>query len=551
MYSLNFKLYIILFFVSLFSSVLLYVSPTIVFHLNELLPLSAKVRSAGTYYPAFSDTGGYIRQLYAVPVALYLTFFLLVFIIKYNHVYSKIETYVQDNYIIICSILIFIIFATYAYIAYPPNFFPANAYHHWVRNLYDINISRSYTAVFILHYLFYDYPHILQGILGSLIFIVTFFIFNTADLKKLSSIALALSVSFSSHVMNFISISEDTLIIQLLVLICLYFYIKRLNYFTGLSFFLLSLGRPQLVVVVLAFIVVELFYNNKPFLYSFKYIKDFFLKNHFISSNLFLFFVLLFFREILAILIPGFYGPLYNILSSFNKFAVEVTPIAVDGFTIYKMSLAYFLHFLWIMPSAFFIILVYFLFLSRKKNTPFLDSTILFFLLTLISIILHEIATAFYFNYRYLSYFIPSLTITAILLIVGNINSRNKICLFFLLVLISITPIMQNNDSISTKISSSQSELHQLYQYRKFLRRISANDNVYTSFSKRSEIVYLSYVFQKPRFKYPKSPRIFRDQTTENLPFNSIFVTRKSVDSYHGKCILVETEDFIIFKTCK
>ncbi|MCG8435131.1 MAG: hypothetical protein MJA83_13975, partial [Gammaproteobacteria bacterium] len=129
-------------------------SDIVLFLADHLLPTAFLPRSAGTFYPSFTDGRGYAYQLKNVSVLLILTLIAVTFVWLYDLArerYSILQLSFMASWANNLPTIKIGLFATvimtiviYAYFSYPPNAFPSNARMHWVDIFYNWKGSNVY-----------------------------------------------------------------------------------------------------------------------------------------------------------------------------------------------------------------------------------------------------------------------------------------------------------------------------------------------------------------------------------------------------------------------
>ncbi len=466
----------------------------------QFLPLSATIRSAGSIAPAFLDDNGFSLQLFRIGILFISTPFLIMCCAK---------PLFQDSYFSpVRTRQIFLLFLTlstlvYFYFSYPPNMWTANSRFLWVDAWTTNHVFFStYTLICSLHYLFFDFPAHLVALSSLIFFTSAYFLLRTFNIPGVLAVFATTTLTLSSNLTNFANVSEGLIINVTILTLSLLAYSKRPAYLVGIVFFITTLGRPQYLAILGAFIFAELYIEKNDKSYFSNLIEHF--RGKFITSNFISFSTCYIFWQITSMLLD------INLFSFVSgeaaTFLAKNKPLPIGGFTIFPLSGTYFFHYLWHFPIIISLtsILcgVYFFDCPMKLKKLYLFT----YSFTLANVLLHELFPVFYYNIRYLSYFFPLLYLVSFL-IINEITKKTRFR--WLLIPFCLSSFTVSSSALQVRDAAQNYVLTPLFEHRHALRQWTASsEHVYSAYNNKGAMNYLSYIFEHPETVKKYNPEI-------------------------------------------
>jgi len=476
----------------------------------SVLPKAMTVRSGGTYFPPFADANGFTHQLRwgGLLLALLGAGLAISSVLPVKRLYSMLMNLSSRRMGWLLAGLLLATFAVYLYVAYPPNFYPSNSYSHWLRNRWESRWIGLYPAIQLMHHMFYEFPSLLTSLLGVA---NTFLVFvSTRRLldSRLLGLLAATGFAFSGNVMLFADTAEGVMVCHNLLLLVVLVYGWRSRYLVGVVIFMATLGRPQFVALVPAFLCAE--FALRDFLSSSEarllphlLLKQAWVRARTVLMDRFVLTNLLSFSLLYAVWQVITYTQGANLfLHLGHNINLEGNPFTATSRTIvgvqYPFSGAHLLHALWIFPVSV-VLCNLALPLCLRSFRPQVRAMAVFILsFSIINFIYHESVVAYGFNVRHISYYYPILYVNAWLVIPFVLShSRKYGALFVLLLVFSPATVFNQSFPVRERILSRPE--HELLQYRYELRKWRQGRTVYTDGISKYSRNYLAYILKMKR----------------------------------------------------
>jgi hypothetical protein len=388
----------------------LYIGP-----LADFLPTRMLVRSSGTFYPNFKTI-----LIFQILHLFYLCIFSLFLL--------SISVRLTKN----APKFLFVLVGIFVYWFYASNSFPPIVNANFMINKVNFAssdvmsgpfiVSRSSTAypLFVrAANLFYDYQHIFTGICAVFIFIIVNGIIS-ARFKETSSttnLIVSFCICFCGALTSFSFGAEDVLFNIIFILLFLYFSVKPNLIMANLTLVCIYLNRPQLLPALFP-------------LYLYLHISNYISERNFKKVALGPFIFLTFLFSWNVILYQFDLNWLVSKSGSFLSAVENFNPIRIEGFTIHRWSMTFYLHSFWIY-GVVGLLFYPFLYVAAKKQYWLELSLGLGFL---INCVVHDFLTMFYFNWRYLTYFFPVMVLSSHF-VLNKVALRAKYLNFYHIVL--------------------------------------------------------------------------------------------------------------------
>lgn len=366
---------------------------------------------------------------------------------------------VRESHLAVLLTMMF--FAWGVYISYPPAISSINFRYLWVDWL-GSDMKFRYIGQIIRH-IFYEYPHILQG----LAFAILFYTLNRITKyyrPSISALTLPFCVLLSGTFVVFSNLVEDWIFAAAANMLIFWAYLTRRWPAVILAFFLSAgIRLPEAAITLLSIFVVEtvrpflLVVTSRPSAYSYVLSHWLRLMTVGLTTILICYLGFLFFYSYGE----GDFGYIFN-----------VNVREIDGFTLSRFSGVYFGHFLWAMPvmivASCFAVLF---FIPQSINTIQGRSALSSSLSVFFIILFYEfyVERQLYYNIKYLSSTFL-LGIPALLFIVHRVTLG---WVFSLVVGISIFATTAQSNIVSTvmrPLTAAQLRDHQFYSCRHVLR---------------------------------------------------------------------------------
>lgn len=243
----------------------------------------------------------------------------------------------------------------------------------------------------------------------------------------------AASIPLSGICLEFSHMSEDVMLNMSILNLTVLFFVYGKPKLLGVSLFLLTLCRFQLILVAPIWLACEFLRQTLSQRLDFNLFRNFFF-NREIRATLISFFTPLLICTLLYIFDYHFIFSPQNAASLYDGYK----SIDVNGFSIYSFSWSYLLHALWLLPLFYWIFLALGFLRKMPANIKILNLFIL--CIFLVNILVHEFVAIPYYNYRYLAYFIPIITISSIL-VAHSLFMSCKWAQTFSLTVLTIVPL--------------------------------------------------------------------------------------------------------------
>ncbi len=471
--------------ICIISFIFFYFSLEISTILNNYIPLFAKVKSKGTFYPNFKDFLDF--HLFGLGLLGFIVITFSLFPVKFE---EKKESF------LLLIIFILLVFCFNYFISNPPLVNANFHYNKIAAIMTDSNrllglwpkgqTTWSYPFYNFINFLFYDSQPLLNGILAAW----TFYLFYKVSDFYLNhtwiSLFSAITFIFSGIMLNFVYGAEDLFFNVFLTLAMIRSYQLNHKYLTGIILFLVFASRPQNILLCFIILIPELirWYKLKINDYS-RVISNFF-------TFLIPFLILQFFL---------FYHDLSPWMRGI-KLLSTMQPIPVDGFLISEFSGTFFGHFFWIFGIFFFpAILITLIFLTKKDAFEFNQKNYILGLLfsSMVLLLLYEKVSMFYFNFRYLSYLYPLIYLYFVIVIKKIFLEKFNLKLVFFILLLS--PFTLPSHISLENIKKHRQQYGGLYKNRMKLRDKVKNSEYVCAMGGVYACRFASYVLAKDKSK--------------------------------------------------
>ncbi|MEX0875750.1 MAG: hypothetical protein WD646_00765 [Actinomycetota bacterium] len=462
--------------------------------LQDLLPGRAMVRSSGTFYPPFQEAGPWVLRGLGVAILLGTSTGLVVGSGVWSH---ATRWFARLRPMVAIAVLVVAAFVIYSLLAYPHNAFPSNARIHWVDIFFHRNDRFFYVLVKPLHSLFYDQPHLLQGLTGAGNVTLVYALGRRLLSSQWTAVAMAASFLASGLMMTFANGAEDVHINVAVLLFALLLYARR-SRLLGLAIFVVTLGRPPFVVMVGAFVLTEVVISalseeGSRLQSRLRRV----LENRFLLQQVGLF-AGLFVVWHTALAIAG-----VNWLFANGRLVdvphLDFEPIAVGGFTISSMSMTYVLHSLWIFPAATLGANVLVVALFRRLTVDLKRAFIFIWLFVVMTVGIAEWFPMYYFNVRFLAYVFPFVLVGG-WLVFGAVPEGQRLVPLRVgaAVLMLASTLAMPSTALETRNRVRESRMSAAFHDRRELRSLVGDASVSMDFGGRADRNYLAYVLRRP-----------------------------------------------------
>lgn len=477
----------------------LYMQPDVIatWLAEHVLPLAALPRSMGSYYPGFLQEGGFAYQIARLGVLIFvtITFWVIAKIATSSKLLDRFQRFSAPPDVLTAFLIFVAGFLVYAYLAYPPYFFPTNARIHWV----DIHYAWSDVWVYALPKLinpyFHAFPHALPGIYGGVSTSLIFLCLRRLGYDTFPAALGSVAYLLASNLLIFATIAEDINLSIAMLLLCTYSFLSKRWTLFGLATFLAFLARPSNLVL--------------PLMFGFTYYFSFY--DYSIRKTL---------RNPLAAfrhepgltraamfaLIPGIiWNALLVATNNHFLFGAESTAyetlstqrsIKVDGFTIERFSGTVLLHQLWVFPIPITLFAVAALFITRHASRTSQAFVIASIGTIAANILLVEHLKMWYFNIRYITYFYPLLVLAAFAAVQNLKTSSVTRAAAFLLVALSTTITFNYAFSAREKLLENPLALA-LSEHGELMKTHSSCNLYWTDHRSRNERSGISYLIKE------------------------------------------------------
>lgn len=473
--------------------------------LNGPLPDAATVRSDGTKYPSFADIRGwgYQLRLLGVVVAAVPIGALLSLHPDVSRLASELSNRLSSRYLLALALLLAVSFALYAYLAYPPNAWPSNARMHWLDQFYGRSDHFFYTLVKLPHVVFYEMPHIWQGINGALSVALTYGIGRQVFRPRWGAFLLAIGFLLSSNMLMFANMAEDVSVAVTALLLAVYAYTRNCIYGFGVALFIVFLARPQLSLLAGAFVVTHAIYwarDRQTERVGSRLLNG--LREPFFLRNIAVFVALFVVWGIVLTALDARYFLTGSGLIDQASF-LDLEPRSVDGFLLTPFSGAYFYHFLWVYPLPLLLANAYVAVRFRRLSRSGQQLFIWCWIFILGSLVFLEAATTSYYNVRYITYYWPLVLVAGslaptILRIRGFKKRRfGTVAIVSILLLSVVTPY---TDAFSRRAEIEGRDLTTLYADRHEIRELveGRKGKVYSTYTAHTQKNYVAFILKEP-----------------------------------------------------
>ncbi len=375
------------------------VAPGLASRCDSLLPAAATVRSRGTPYPSMVHVLPFIIRAGASTV---LAAALIAWVAARVTLPNPSPRTARLVGLATISAVVLVTAVIYGWFGYPPNAFVTNARIHWV----DIYFNRAgvwYYTLVKVHRFFYDVPYLLQALNGALNATLMYAIGRTFFRpRRVMPILMAVAYLGSSLLLLFANTAEDVQL-NVAVLLCAYlFYLRRSTPWLGVALFLVVLGRPQLLLVWAAVAITEfLVCERRPGQGRLRSLlaDRFLVPNLAVAAGLFAVWD--------GFLVVRGQNWLFHNGKVLDSRLTNLKPIATDGFTISRLGGAYVFHSLWIYPTALLVGAAVALWRVRELSPTAKRALLFAIFATGFGIAVSEVEPLFYYNVRYLAYYLP------------------------------------------------------------------------------------------------------------------------------------------------
>ncbi|MCB0354112.1 MAG: hypothetical protein KDD64_11325 [Bdellovibrionales bacterium] len=463
-------------------------SGTVAESIGRVMPIGFTVRSAGSFFPNFFDEYGYSYQLHNFSVVVFVVAILGVIATTLQGFFSfEFLRRYRSVWLVTVSLLVG---AFYLWLANPPYIWSANSRMLWVQALGERpRLCAAYTVLCGVNYLFYSFPVFavaLPMLVISLLFSLTLLRLGFSDCISLgATVCLALS----SQLLIFGNVSEGVVVNIAVLLFASYAYVKRDWRLFAPSLLLVVLARTQYLSVLGAFIACE----GVAFVLEEKRIFGFLrlFRDRFVLRSLGWFFVLF---AVWYLLSSSWGINMFELLveggsSEFERYKA----LPIEGFTISPLSGAYLGHLLWSFPTVISLLAFLGVFFLFRMNVTELRLYLFVVIFSFGNILVHELLPLYYYNIRYMTYYLPYLVIAA--LITSSVVVKGLHLKWILQCLVLGSLLTPYTSGFETKRAQEKFALSVLYPYRNELREWADGKLVFSNHHGMSSRNYLAYIF--------------------------------------------------------
>ena len=422
----------------------------------------------------------------------------------------------------------------YGWLSYPHNAFPSNARFHWVDYLTYDSDNFFYAAGRLPHMIFYEAPHLWQGITAAAVAGLCYIIARQLGLSTLVAAATAGIPAVAGNMLLFANTAEDVMLTFVLLLGVIAASLTRRPVIVGVALAAAVLGRPSFILftgcMVAAEVVRGLRHGGTLRAVDWRYTT--------VASTTALG------LTVVAQMVFTILGARYFLVDGrLINTAVwdEVVRREIDGFTIFPFSGVYLLHFLWVIPVVLIGGAVIGL-VGARNQVRTIETTIYLSTLSIAThLLLHEATPVLYYNVRYLTYTLPFILFLALASLAHPRFPRSKGVLATAVVLVVLGTAVLPSGAVDLKRAVEARPDHELLEVQDYLRAYVGDRRVYLDYGGQSSRNYLAYVLRGNVNRI----RLLGDSSPE---MGSIVVSM-SGDPWSTGEPVIETDSFLVFDT--
>lgn len=459
--------------------------------LTDVLPHRATLHGGGTNFPPFERAAPFMVR--GIGVTLVLTPGIVVAARRISHHMVNLEMSRRAS-IVGGVVLASVAFAIFWWYSDPPNMFATNARIHWVDIFYSRRDDYFYALVKGVHWVFYDWPHLVQAVTGAANVVLVFLIGREITARRWTAILVAASFLGSTLVLLFADATEDVSLSFFALLVAALAYLRRARYWFGAAVFLTVLARPPFVALLVAAVVTEVVMDvtdswDRAWRERWEAVR----RNSMVWTNVASFALL--FAAWSAVLLAL---DAHWLLNGTAETVYGLEAQEVDGFTIFPFSGVYVMHLPWVIPPTTLLALVLALVYMRRLPATLGRFVLTAILFTVLTVGLAEATPLLYYNIRYLSYVWPLLLFAAWTLIRAPWVAGRPLLAAGLALVLAVSPALLYRQDLHDRDHFGGDPLAGLYDDRHQLREIVGDRMVATTMSARSRRNYLAFLFQRP-----------------------------------------------------
>lgn len=462
------------------------------------LPDAMLPRSAGTYFPGFTDENGFGHQLLRLGWILLLSSLAAITLVaeRFRSVIAQLQEHgiSEPHYRIILILLAIAAAGTYLHFGWWPDAYPSNARIHWVDGFYNRAERHTYALTKFVYQFFYDSPRLLVGLLGTLHVLLFAGIIRRLTTNTLLGAGAGVSWLISSNVLLFANMAEDVNLSFVVLLATVYACVRRWSIAFGILAFLASSTRPTHGLLFAGLWGAEFLAacSSSGLRSALRAV----FSGHFLGKSL------------LALLAPllAWHGWMVlagqHFLVLTENSAVDILSgqesLAIDGYAISQFSGTALLHMLWVFPlPALALWFAGLLFVARYELANHRTFILGSFVFIAVNILIVEYLKMFYFNVRYITYYLPFILATA-WIVLARLPVATTPLKFTLILILTVSTFAPYNFAPARLEKVRTTPLSALYAHRMEMREfLEGCDKVFTDQTARSQRNYLAYLLKR------------------------------------------------------
>lgn len=493
------------------------------------LPWRAEVASAGTNVPSFADIAPTI--VWRSGVVLVVVGVLLSLVswgdTSEQILHPRLGKWAGGAVIIATGLW-------YGWLAYPHNAFPSNSRFHWVDYLTFDSGNFFYAAGRVPHMLFYDVPHVWQGINASIVAALCYIIARQLGLSPWVGAAVASIPAISGNVLLFANTAEDVMLNLALLLGVISASLSRRPVLLGTALALAILGRPSFIVFTACMVAAE----GVRGLRVRRSLRDVDWRFASIAGATCL--GLTAGAQILFTVLGSRY---FFVNGRFVDTGVwdQQVPREIDGFTIFPFSGTYPLHFLWVIPFVLIVGSGIALWTAKAQRKAVEATIYLSALAVAAHLLIHEAKPTMYYNVRYLTYVFPFMLFLALTALLHPRLSTNNRLRFAVVALFVLGTVVFPAGPVDLKRGVESRPDHELLEVKDELRALVDDRPVFLDYGNRASRNYVAYVLRGNVNRI----RLLEEST---LHPGSIVISTVQ-DPWSAGEPVIKTESFLVFDT--
>ena len=495
--------------------------------LAQGLPWRAEVASAGTNVPSFADVAPTILWRSGIVMLIFGILLLLGLVV------SVPEWLRRKNVGRITALLVVVGTGVwYGWLSYPHNAFPSNARFHWVDYLTYDSDNFFYAAGRLPHMLFYEIPHVWQGLNASVVAGLCYIIARQLRLSQWNSAAIACVPAVSGNMLLFANTAEDVMINLALLLGVVSALLSRRAILVGVVLALAVVGRPSFIAFIPCLMLAEAIRSFR----ATTSLRD--VEWRFLSIAGVAFIVLTLAAQTMFTALGDRYFFVDGRVVDTGIWDNQI-PLEVDGFTIFPFSGTYFLHLLWVTPFVSLAAGVIALFVARGRTIAVQTTVYTCGLAVVTHLLIHEAKPTFYYNVRYLTYALPFILFLGWAAVSDRRVPRRGGVQAALVALLVLGMFVFPARAIELKGRVEARIDHELLAVKDELRAIVGDRRVLLDYGDRDSRNYVAYVLRGNI----NSIRLLKDSALEPRDV----VISKVEDPWSTAEPVIETDSFLVF----